>query len=216
MQKLMLKNSRQDTHLHGGTFTKSCGARVRHVQKSLYCFYDRKIGRRRKLKSHHLRYFVRYYERGNALETDQDVPEELRSQIEAEEKRLSETKRSQSVTAAANVPHIQIVMPRHGSPDPEARRPTVAARRIDLSGLHDVNLQQYCDWLQSRVQGDTQKADYQKATDFLIDHGFDLDLLYEDPDPAFLINEGKIKVGNARRYMKDVPFYIDARLMEAS
>jgi len=158
---------------------------------------------------------VRYYERGNASETDQDFPEELRSQIEAEEKRLSETKRSQSVTAAANVPLIQIVMPRHGSPDPEARRSTVAARRINLSGLHDVNLQQYCDWLRSRVQGDTQKADYLKATDFLIDHGFDLDLPYKDLDPTFLINEGKIRVGNARRYIKDVPVYINARLTEA-
>lgn len=181
-----------------------------------YCFYDRKIGKRRKLKAHHLRYLVRYYERGNPLESGQNVPKELRDLIEAEEKRLSEKKQSHTVAAAANVPPIQILMPAHASSEPAADRSAAAVRRIDLAGLHDVNLQQYCDWLKSRVQGDTQKADYQRATDFLIDHGFDLDLLYDDPDPTFLINEGKIKVGNARRYMKDIPIYIDVRLNEAS
>lgn len=161
------------------------------------------------MKAHHLRYLVRYHERGNTLETDQDIPNELLTQIETEEERQKINKRSQNGTATVNIPAIQVVMPGNTSSDPGAERLATTTRRIDLPGFHDVNLQKYCDWLKGRVQSNSSKADYQKATDFLIDYGFALDLLCDEPKPELLIDEAQVKVGNALRYMKDIPVYID-------
>jgi len=147
------------------------------------------------------------------LESHNDVPDELRQQIYLEEQQSSRNKRFNAAVASTNIPPIQVILPKNAAPELEiARKPEV--KRIDIPGLHDVNLQHYCDWLKSRVRGKTQKAEYQTATDFLIENGFDLDLLFEDQDPTFLIEKGKVKEGAARRYVKDIPYWAELRRME--
>jgi len=60
-------------------------------------------------------------------------------------------------------------------------------KRLDITGLHDVNVQDYCDWLKSWVKKESHKHEYQKAADFLLDKAFDLDLVYKDQNSTFLI-----------------------------
>ncbi|KIW35889.1 uncharacterized protein PV06_11792 [Exophiala oligosperma] len=80
--------------------------------------------------------------------------------------------------------------------------------RLDIAGHHDVNLQDYCDWLKSRVKNESYKHEYQKAADFLLEKAFDLDLVYEDQNPGFLVEQGEIEEGIARRFVKDIPLWV--------
>ncbi|KAK5069390.1 hypothetical protein LTR51_008640 [Lithohypha guttulata] len=175
-----------------------------------YCWQDSRTNKRYKLKSHHLRVLIRHYQDGRPLETHDDVPDELRQQIYLEEEQSSRNKRLNTTTAPASMPPIQLVLPKAASPGPEVdRKPEV--KRIDIPGLHDVNLQHYCDWLKSRVRSATLKAEYQKATDFLIEYGYDLDLLHEDQDHTFLTEKGEVMPGTARRYIKDIAYWTALR-----
>ncbi|KIW36579.1 uncharacterized protein PV06_11224 [Exophiala oligosperma] len=80
--------------------------------------------------------------------------------------------------------------------------------RLDIAGHHDVNLQDYCDWLKSRVKNESYKHEYQKAADFLLEKAFDLDLVYEDQNPGFLVEQGEIEEGITRRFVKDIPLWV--------
>jgi len=155
-----------------------------------YCWHDSQTNKRYTLKTHHLRVLIRHVEREGRLETHNDVPDELRQQIYLEEQQSSRNKPSNAVVASANVPPIQVILPKNASPELETGR-KMEAKRIDIPGLHDVNVQDYCDWLKSRVKTEAQRDEYQKAADFLIENAFDLDLLYEDQNPAFLVEEGR-------------------------
>lgn len=106
-------------------------------------------------------------------------------------------------------------MPKNTSLEPETG-PKTEAKRIDIPSLHDVNIQDYCDWLKSRVKTEAQKAEYQKATDFLVESAFDLDLLYEDQNPTFLNEEGKVEAGIARRFVKDIEHWAKRRRTDDS
>ena len=156
-----------------------------------YCWHDSRTMRRYKLKTHHLRVLIRHFQRGQPLETHDDVPDELRQQIYLEEEQSSRNKRLNTTATATNMPPIQLVLPKAPSPALEADRKS-ETQRIDIPGFHDVNLQRYCDWLKSRVRGAAQKAEYQKATDFLIESGYDLDLLHEDQDHTLLVEQAAV------------------------
>lgn len=52
--------------------------------------------------------------------------------------------------------------------------------RLDISGNRDEVVEECCAWQQKQVKRDDQKADYQKACDYLIDKGMDLELIYQD------------------------------------
>ncbi|KIW35989.1 uncharacterized protein PV06_11709 [Exophiala oligosperma] len=80
--------------------------------------------------------------------------------------------------------------------------------RLGIAGLHDVNVQDYCDWLKSRVKKESHKNAYQKAADFLLKRSFDLDLVYEDQNPTFLVEQGGVEEGIARRFVKDLPLRV--------
>lgn len=174
-----------------------------------YCWHDSRTNKRYKLKTHHLRVLVRHFQRGQPLETHDDVPDELRQQIYLEEEQSSRNRRfntTAAAVAAPSMPPIQLVLPKAVSPVSEGDRKSEKTR-IDIPGFHDVNLQRYCDWLKSRVRGAGQKAEYQKATDFLIESGYDLDLLHEDQDHTLLVEQGQVLPGTARRYVKDIGYW---------
>lgn len=138
------------------------------------------------------------------------MPDVLRQQIYAEEEQRIRKKRVDSAAAPSERHPIQItnVLPVHPQTESViAQKP--AAKRLDIPGLHDVNVQDYCNWLQARVQDESQKAEYQEAADFLRRKAFDLDLLYENQDPSFLVEQGEVEVAIARRFVKDIPLWAE-------
>lgn len=169
-----------------------------------YCWYDSTTKRRRKLKTHHLRAIVRHIESGKPFRSHDDMPDDLRQQIYAEEEQSAQSKRLKSAMVPNNFPPIQItnVLPNHASPEPEIQpRPTV--KRIHISGLCDVAVQDYSEYQQSQVRDESLKAEFQTAANLVLAEGLDLEQLHEDRDPEFLIKQG-VKRGPARRFMDDI------------
>lgn len=169
-----------------------------------YCWYDSTTRRRYKLKTHHLRALVRHIERRQSFQSHDDMPDDLRRQIYAEEEQSAQSRRLRSAVVPNTLPPIQItnVLPNHGSLEPETQLPPTE-KRIHIAGLRDVAVQDYCEYHQSQVHDESLKAEFQNAANLVLAEGLDLEQLYADRDPGFLIQQG-VKRGPARRFMDDI------------
>ncbi|PQE03476.1 urea carboxylase protein [Rutstroemia sp. NJR-2017a BBW] len=78
-----------------------------------------------------------------------------------------------------------------------------AIRSIDIPGFRDEAVEKYCAWHQSKVRKPAQKQEYQKACDIMIGECMDLELIYQEPDPEFLITGG-VKRGPALHIVRDI------------
>jgi hypothetical protein len=74
---------------------------------------------------------------------------------------------------------------------------------LDIASFLDTAVEAYSDWQQSRVRREDQKDEIRKLCDIALDHGLDLQQLYDDQDPDFFVKQG-IKVGIARRFIRDI------------
>jgi hypothetical protein len=81
--------------------------------------------------------------------------------------------------------------------------------RLDIPGNRDEAVEKYCAWQQGQVMRVDHKADYQKACNYLIDKGMDLELIYQDPNVASdLETKLGIKRGIAWRVVGDVGYWV--------
>lgn len=141
------------------------------------------------------------------------MPEDLREQIYTEAEQNARRKQTANTAHPAGVPPIQItnVLPGH-IPAQVDKSPKAEASPVELDGLRDQRLQDYCDWQQSQVRSSSWKAEFQKATDYLVSNCIDLELLYdEDQDPHTLAKEARVKIGIARRYYRDIKSFAKRR-----
>jgi hypothetical protein len=60
-------------------------------------------------------------------------------------------------------------------------------KRIHISGLRDVAVQDYCEYQQAQVRDESLKAEFQTAANLVLAEELDLEQLHEDQDPEFLI-----------------------------
>ena len=133
------------------------------------------------------------------------MPEDLRQPIYKEEEQSEQRKQANNTVPSSGILPIQItnVLPSHASVGAETA-PKTEVSPVEISGFRDESVQDYCDWQQSQVRKPSLKAEFQKATDFVVERGLDLELLHEDQNPQFLIEEGGVPVGIARRYYRDI------------
>ena len=82
-----------------------------------------------KLKTHHLRSLYRYVEQGASLQIQDDVPEDIRQQLYAEEQQRLDRKQTATAASALGIPPITInnVLPDH---------PAQGSLPISQTGLH--------------------------------------------------------------------------------
>jgi hypothetical protein len=83
--------------------------------------------------------------------------------------------------------------------------------RLDIPGFLDTAVEEYSDWQQSRVRREDQKHEIRKLCDIALDHGLDLQQLYDDQDPDFFTMQD-IKVGIARRFVRDIRYWVDQQM----
>ncbi|KAM3064619.1 hypothetical protein ACMFMF_011893 [Clarireedia jacksonii] len=166
--------------------------------------------------THHLKSLIRYVEQGYELQKHEDVPEDIREQLYAEEQQWLERRQRTSSTSAASFPPINItnVLPPHTYQTPLEASPTrtlpsdlpptsAPTTRLEIPGPRDVAVKNYSHWQQSKVNDDILKVEFRKACDITLADGLDLEQVYEDRDPAFFIDKG-IKRGIARRFVGDI------------
>nr|XP_036584351.1 uncharacterized protein CTRU02_05426 [Colletotrichum truncatum]KAF6793869.1 hypothetical protein CTRU02_05426 [Colletotrichum truncatum] len=74
---------------------------------------------------------------------------------------------------------------------------------LEISGLQDVAIEKYCDWLCSRVQRQNFKNQYRKAAELALDHCLDLEGLHDKQDVEFFTSNG-IQLGAARCFITSI------------
>jgi hypothetical protein len=178
-----------------------------------YCWRDDVGKRHYRLKTHHLRKLIHFVEQGGRLERHDDVPEDIRDQLYAEEQQDVERRRKRRATSPAGCPpiHITNVLPHQGpaasppesTPAPAEAGLSVSPARLEIAGPRDVAVRTYSAWQSSQVSDRALKIEYQKACAITLDEGLDLELVYEDQNADLYIRKG-VKTGVARRFVRDI------------
>jgi hypothetical protein len=192
-----------------------------------HCWRDPDGKKHYKLKTHHLKSLIRHVEQGNELHTHDDVPEDIRQQLYAEEQQWLERRQKQTGTSTANFPPINItnVLPPQSYQTPsgtsQARTAAIGPSSnsaevipLDIPGLRDVAVRKYSKWQQSNVNDDQLKLEFQKACDVTLADGLDLEQLHEDQDFDFFIDKG-VKRGIARRFVRDIDQWVKRHKRES-
>lgn len=146
------------------------------------------------------------------MQSHDDVPEDVRQQLYAEDQQQLKRrhKASQSGPASHAPIHITNVLPGPSHPTSISAE-AQAKRRLEVPGFLDAAVEDYSDWQKSRVRGYDQKDDIQNMCDVALEHGLDLQQLYDDHDPDFFISRG-IKIGVARRFIRDISYWVQQQI----
>ena len=186
-----------------------------------HCWQDPYGKKHYKLYRDELLSLVRYVKSGKRLESHEDVPGMIREQIyRAERRRLEGQKGRSRLTSESTYPPpitITNVLPAQATQQVMSSSPPTSedryicstkASRLKLAGFRDTNVQAYCDWQQSQVENESWKDEFRKACDVALGDGLDLDQIDELSDPEYFKNQG-VKWGIARRFVKDIRYWVD-------
>jgi hypothetical protein len=156
-----------------------------------HCWRDPFGKRHYKLRTHHLKALVGLVQQGHALKSHNDVPEDIREQLYAEEHKRREQQSATTSAPIPNFPPISItnVLPSQPYESPMARVAddiaTASKQRsqrfdLDIPGPRDAAVIAYSEWQQSNVVDETLKEEFRKACVATIEDGLDLEQVYED------------------------------------
>lgn len=162
---------------------------------------------------------IKYVEQGGDLETHDDIPDNVREQLYAEEnQRLEKKKTSNHSSIGSMCPPINInnFLPARSSqqsvPSPFANEASPAksayVEPIIVHGLLDVAVGEYTEWQQSRVSNEAFRDNIAKARDVALENCFDLMQVHKDQDPDFFVKHG-VKLGAARRFVEDIGYWVN-------
>ncbi|CAN9211125.1 unnamed protein product [Alternaria alternata] len=177
-----------------------------------HCWRDPHGKKHYKLRTHQLKALIRHVAQGGQLRSHDDVPENIRQQLYAEEQQqLERHQRATHSAPAGHAPiHITNVLP--GPSHPASGSTEMQAKpRLDVPGFLDAAVEEYSDWQQSRVRREDQKDDIRNMCDMALEHGLDLQLLHDDQDPDFFVSRGT-KIGVARRFIRDIEYWVQQQV----
>ncbi|EHA21825.1 hypothetical protein ASPNIDRAFT_56474 [Aspergillus niger ATCC 1015] len=174
-----------------------------------YCWQDPAGKKHYRLRTHHLKSLVKYVEQGGILETHDDVPDNVREQLYAEDRqRLSkQNQTSNNLMSGSALPQIninvhpsQLAQPSISSvPDTEETPSAVQDEFNDIPGPLEGAVEEYVNWHLSRVGTESYKGNIKKARDIALENCFDIaQIRGESPD--FFVKQG-VAIGAARRFV---------------
>lgn len=180
-----------------------------------HCWRDPFGKKHYKLRTHHLKALIESVQEGLALNTHDDVPQDIRDQLYAEDHQRRDRQATGASASTPNLPPITInnVIPspsqdfplsRSMSAPSVAQELSVSGSRLNIPGPRDLAVLAYCEWQQSNVVDEGQKKEYQKARDAMLEEMLDLEQVYKDQNPDFFIR-AEVKSGVARRFVSDIP-----------
>lgn len=143
------------------------------------------------------------------------MPEDLRQQIYKKEEQSERRKQTNNTILFFEMLSIQIINVLSSNESVQAKAALKSEMSsVEVSDLRDENVKNYFDWQQSQVRKPSLKTAFQKVTDFVIDRGLDLELLHEDQNPQFLVEEAEIPIDIARRYYQDIKSFAKHRKLD--
>jgi hypothetical protein len=177
-----------------------------------YCWRDSFGKKHYKLRTHQLKELIKYVEQGNILRSHEDVPENIREQLYAEDQQKLE-RQSKFNYATPGFPPINItnVLPSSSRQSPESSSASMfessavssEITALGIPGARDEAVRKYSEWQKLNVMDDALKTEFQKACEATLEDGLDLEQVYQDQDPNFYIKCG-VKRGVARRFVSDI------------
>jgi hypothetical protein len=179
-----------------------------------HCWRDPFGKKHYKLRTHHLKALVELVQQGHTLKSHDDVPEDVREQLYAEEQQRNDRQYAKNGISTPGLPPINItnVLP---SPSTQSTGTSIVdstaiprgqpakTLRLDIPGPRDTAVIAYSEWQQSNVVDEGLKEEFQKACKATLEDGLDLEQVYEDQDPGFFVRN-KVKRGVARRFVSDI------------
>lgn len=159
-----------------------------------YCWQDPAGKKHYKLRTHHLKALVKYAEQGGIIETHNDIPNDVRDQLYAEEHHwLSrQNKAFSSMPNGSMLPQINIhVLPSQSSQylvstswKTEAITNTTQDDLSHIAGSV-VIVEEYTNWHLSRVSTDSYKENFIKARDIALENCFGLEQIRSENPEIF-------------------------------
>lgn len=200
--------------------------------KGPHCFVDPISGRHFKMFPHHLEDLISRIENLNLkFESQDDVPDDIRRQLFAEEQQRRDSSHSKTAKSSAGMTPITINnhFPEHAQfssgpvppDDPidpnnpnKVSRSVCATESLDIPSPLDQAVREYSEWQKSRVSDASYKVDVDKARDVVLDQCRDLRQIHDDQDSTFL-EEAGVCIGTAKRYVSGIPVWVKRRRCEA-
>lgn len=190
-----------------------------------HCWQDPVGKKHYKLKTHHLRHLVGLVKKKKLkIECHNDVPDEVRQQLYAEERQRLERQRNgrgqssieSSPSAPINIHFLPAQSPQCSSTITPAGSPPLLPYTgpslddaIMIPDLPlDVAVREYSDWQQTRVNSQVLKNNVEKACDIALTNGLDLRQINKDRNAEFFVKNGVV-VGVARRFVDDIQEWLD-------
>ncbi|CAG7967828.1 unnamed protein product [Penicillium nalgiovense] len=183
-----------------------------------HCWQDPHGKKHYKLRSHQLKRLIAFVEKGGALLSHEDVPNNFREELYMEERHRLESQQSQKNKTVGTPGSCQPININfngmQSSPQQDTSNPTTASAMVlppndqvmedlNLTGLRDEAVKDYGAWHESNVGDENLKAQFRQACNVALANGLDLRLIHEDQDPSFFIDKG-IVVGIARQFVRDI------------
>jgi hypothetical protein len=175
-----------------------------------YCWQDPNGKKHHPLKTRELQALVLHVQRGNALETHDDVPDDIRQQLYAAERQQYARHHKAADKSDSKLPSIVIknVLPgSHSDTAAQSALPSLS-RRLVIPGFCDTAVEEYSEWQMSRVKRDDLREGVQRIRDIALKEGLDLVQIHQDQDPDFFIKEG-VQAGVAKRFVREIPDWVE-------
>ncbi|KAJ6025020.1 hypothetical protein N7540_005817 [Penicillium herquei] len=167
------------------------------------------------LRTHHLKRLIAFVEKSGTLQSHEDVPDDFREYLYMEEQHRLESQQSKSnktvgTTGSCHPINIHFNGMSHSESPNSTAAPPMLPPPMDqgqgdfiIPGLRDEAVKEYSAWHKSNIADDKLKAQFRQACDIALANGFDLQLIYQDQDPSFFVDQG-ILVGIARQFIRDI------------
>ncbi|GKZ33294.1 hypothetical protein AbraIFM66950_003136 [Aspergillus brasiliensis] len=190
-----------------------------------HCWQDPVGKKHYKLKTHHLRRLVGLVKKKKLnIESHDDVPDEIRQQLYAEEQhrleRQRKTGRQLSNESTPSAPINIHILPAQSAQASTIITPGASPPLLPYSDpIHDdaimipdlpldIAVRKYSAWQQTRVDSQVHKDNVEKACDIALTNGFDLRQINKDRD-AKLFEKNGVVVGVARRFVDDIQEWLN-------
>jgi hypothetical protein len=171
-----------------------------------YCWQDPNGKKHHPLKTRELQALVLHVQQGNALETYDDVPDDIRQRLYAAERQQYERHHKTADKSNSKLPSIVIknVLPGSHSDAPTQTAWSSSTRRLVIPGYCDTAVEEYSEWQMSRVKRDDLREGVWRIRDIALKEGLDLVQIHQDQDPHSFIKDS-VQAGVAKRFVREIP-----------
>jgi hypothetical protein len=177
-----------------------------------YCWQDPNGKKHYPLKTRELQALVLHVQRGNELESHDDVPDDVRQQLYAAERQQYERHHKTAEKSDSKLPSIVIknVLPGPHNDTPMQTASPSSSRRLVIPGFCDTAVEEYSEWQMSRVKRDDLREGVLRIRDIALKEGLDLVQIHHDQDPDYFIKiEKSVQAGVAKRFVREIPDWVE-------